>query len=503
MLPKNITYSVLKKIEDEIVDDLNAINYSFPKIDVKIEFSSLTPTKKEGDYHFEIAKRKALKELKSCIYVDSEDRKLITCLKNAENQEQAKGIIREIFGRYYGHIEEGEIYQKMEGILDIFDKVYFSSDTLGEYVYQSHWISNYEKTIDESRIILYINNIKKNLKNGKTLENGLKEVMAHEYFHVCHHYLSYSKHNYEFDEREDYLSTVVIESLAVLFEKCYGDVFLSNSNDNVVSNPYAGSAYLKKYLKTFNCNNDLMSLNELLNVGMNKWLEKVINMPTLFYKILNKDAVSKNSKMSNINNGEKIKKGTILHEFDFDKLLDNYCSQVNQYNYKRCFRLNNGQFAILIDEFDFNQSHNGTIFYYKKEFNIPYLKIVHVFLRLKNYDIKYCGSFRLVNDGSKNDVLVPKNGEELIRPFKHYFNENLLSILKKGRNIDDDSNSYYSFLIDNYKFPKVDLNDNFLTYIERILKEKGISKYRMYEICSLDRDNNKQYFDKRKEKDKH
>ena len=194
LLPKDITYSVLKEIEDDIVDILDNLDYYFLNKNVIIEFSSLTPTKKEGDYSFETAKRIALKELRSYIYINSDESRFITWLKNAENQEQAKGVIREIFEHYYGHIEEDEIFQKMEEILDIFDKVNFSCDILGRYEYKSHWISNYEKRIDKSRIILYINNIKKNLKNGETLENGLKQVMAHEYFHMCHHYVCQAWH---------------------------------------------------------------------------------------------------------------------------------------------------------------------------------------------------------------------------------------------------------------------------------------------------------------------
>lgn len=498
LLPEGITYGDLVKIENEILDALKALDYCCPNENVKVEFSNRIRTKKEGYYSFEEAKKKALIALKGCVNLDSGVERMIDAFYKAETIEQAIGIIREIFGRCYGHIEESDIFQKMEDIIDIFDGIYFSCDILGEYTHKSHWVSFDRKIIDESQIILYINNIGKNLKNGETLLNGIKQVMAHEYFHMFHHYISNSRNNYEFDERKDYLSTVVKESLAVLFEKRFGDAFLSGSNNNVFVNPYVGWIYLEKYIKFSKPTYDFLMLDNLISYGMNKWFKEVINNPKLYYKILNKEAISKKTKKSKTKNSKKVKIGAIFDTFDLIELFDKHFNlKPNRYYSDRCFELDNGQYVILNDD----KNSINRLIPYINENNIPYLRIVHVFKPLNEGKFQYCGAFRL-DKGDDGDYLIREKGEELVYFIKPYLNQHLLSILRKRKNINDDSKFRFYFLIDSYKFPKVNADDNFLTFLDKILKKEDKSYYQMYKDCVLDRDNNKQYFDKKEYEEK-
>ena len=515
LLPEGVTKSDLKYADDWIMKSLQHFSYPFPEVDVVIELSSLTPKRRFGDLSLAKAKTIILGELKKLIIADEENSESLNRLREAKDADVAKSVIEEIFRHYFDPADGDALWPKMRDYLSLLDKVYFKRLVLGEYAYATHWVSQKEKTIDDQRIILYVNNIKNCLKEGKTIGDGMKEVMAHEYFHMCHHYAGYIKNNYEFDEREDYLSQVVTETLATLFQRCPfdGSHLEREWEGNVLINPYAGCRYLHSFMvqkreKNMENDDDFFTLKECLEIGMNKWLKMILNDPCLYYQILNKGvALPKKQTPFCKKKGLKLKEGTVYKASSLDDLLRNRLG-LNAHGYRDAMliELDNGELVLSIDERDlakygeFELLDGGSILC-RRVLHYAYFRTIHVFL--SNLDgsknlFEYEGSFELRCGDAGKRILVRKKGERRIHPFRIRLKENLLAALRDDEEDAFDPKSSFSFLIDNYKFPEVDVDDNFLKCLEGILKEKGISKYKMYELSGLDRDNNKQYFDKSK-----
>lgn len=246
---------------------------------------------------------------------------------------------------------------------------------------------------------------------------------------------------------------------------------------------------------------------ECLDKGMNKWLKMILNDPCLYYQILNKGiALPKKQKRFGKKKGLKLKEGVVYDASSLDDLLRNLLGlNVDRYRNDMLIELENGELVLSIDEREltkwgeFELLDGGSILC-KVAMNFAYLRTIHVFFSnlggSKNL-FEYEGSFELRCGDAGKRVLVRKKGKRSIHPFHIRLKENLLAALRDDEEAAFDPKSSFSFLIDNYKFPKVDVGDNFLKCLEGILKEKGISKYKMYELSGLDRDN-KQYFDKSK-----
>ena len=206
---------------------------------------------------------------------------MISEISNSENNSELLKLSSPIAEHLMSHnVAENErnSYKSIKSqIEDRIKMTSFETDTLGYYTYDDKWDMNDNSTnISSPKIILYIKNIEDNSSYGGLLQ-ALEAVMSHEYFHWYHHLISRDRQNLEFEQRHDYLSTVVKESFADYFCSTYCEYNMIIFDENrwydhsVRIFPYSGATFITDF-NHFKC-----LFHRSLDDGMQEILQQLIN----------------------------------------------------------------------------------------------------------------------------------------------------------------------------------------------------------------------------------
>ena len=221
------------------LDQYIKFDYKDARGDLSIEISLETPTSEYGLYSSEEIKEIAKKIIKKNV---SNPNQILSDIDKVEDIDVEK------IDFIYRHNRSEEFECVLHKIYELINEKKHTELVLGEYV-----IGKNEHNKKDGKIILYLNNIKKECSSN--IIEKIEQTYIHEFFHHFHNCVSFGGNNIEeFSHRNDYPSIVIKESLAKFFELNYMKFYYSfNYNEKieelrqyvVSAYPYSGATYIK------------------------------------------------------------------------------------------------------------------------------------------------------------------------------------------------------------------------------------------------------------------
>jgi hypothetical protein len=152
-------------------------------------------------------------------------------LSKINNKEDCRKLIQELMGVLCS-IRHDDDPRNPEEIYSYLNDLIFEVSVLGEYIHKAQEIVLYTKNIEDAAE-----------KNGNSVSREFEKVFAHELFHAYH----YANDKGELDNRHDYTSKVVKESLASAFEWFYCEENKINGADRLKSSWYDNRVFYYPY----------------------------------------------------------------------------------------------------------------------------------------------------------------------------------------------------------------------------------------------------------------
>ena len=209
---------------NRVLEKIGLSAWRYADIEVNIQFSNERKTDSYGTL--------TISELKAIIRETwGTSKEIEDILSKINNKEDCRKLIQELMGVLCS-IRHDDDPRNPEEIYSYLNDLIFEVSVLGEYIHKTQEIVLYTKNIEDAAE-----------KNGNSVSREFEKVFAHELFHAYH----YANDEGELDNRHDYTSKVVKESLASAFEWFYCEENKINGADRLKSSWYDNRVFYYPY----------------------------------------------------------------------------------------------------------------------------------------------------------------------------------------------------------------------------------------------------------------